>query len=77
MNQIGFVEISHIKNDLLYRALLPMGVPWTDVHEVLLVLAGQVTDIIKENDEQERLKKEQEAATPIEVPVLDAEIASS
>ncbi len=47
MNQMGFVEISLIKNDLLYRALLPMGVPWSDVHEALLELAVQVADHIE------------------------------
>lgn len=70
MNQYGFVEITHIKNDKLYRAALPMGVPWSEVHEVLIVMASEVAEHIKVIEEQQRLEKEQ----PNPSAVLDADI---
>ena len=53
MNQMGFVEISLVKNDLLYRASLPMGVPWSDAREALLELADQITAHIKEVEDKQ------------------------
>ena len=72
MNQYGFVEITHIKGDKLYRAALPMGVPWSEVQEVLLAMASEVAEHIKVIEEQQRLAKEQEQPNPS--AVLDAEI---
>ena len=42
MDQRGFVEISHFKNEQLYRAYLPMGVQWSEVHAALTELCDEV-----------------------------------
>lgn len=80
MNQIGFVEVSHMKNDRLFRALLPMGIPWTEAREALLELSQQIADHVKEAEEQEKLKQE---ATLLDVlnnendVVIEAEVLPS
>lgn len=64
MNQTGFVEISLVKNDLLYRASLPLGVPWSDAREALLELAQQIAEHIelvqqKQAESDEAVEKEE------------------
>jgi hypothetical protein len=47
MNQYGFIEITLIKNERPYRALLPLGTSWKDAHEALLDITQQIEDHIK------------------------------
>lgn len=47
MDQYGFVEITLMKNERPYRALLPLGTSWKDAHEALLDIAQQIEDHIK------------------------------
>ena len=74
MNQSGFVEISLVKNDHLYRACLPMGVPWTDVHEALLELAQQVQDhieFVKQKQAESEDKAESEDHDLIQAEIVE------
>lgn len=59
MNQYGLVELIIIKNDLPYRALLPMGSSWMDAKEVLQQMISDIDSHIKKLEEQQ---KEKEAA---------------
>lgn len=77
MKAQGFVEISHIKGDLLFRALLPMGIPWSQAQEALNEMSSQIGEHIKSVEEQERLKQEQEASAPVEVQAIEAEVLNS
>jgi len=70
MNQYGFVEIAIMKNDHLYRAQLPMNVPWSEVHDALVEMTQNVVDHIALIQEQERLAKEAADALPIEAEVI-------
>lgn len=82
MDQRGFVEIALVKGDQLYRASLPMGVPWADVHVALTELcdmvAAHIVEVNKVVAEQEAAKLAEEAAKlaePIEVtPVEEAPV---
>ncbi len=58
MNQFGFVEISIIKNEKLFRAQLPLGVPWTDVREALNEMLKEVEDHIKAIEAQKEVESE-------------------
>jgi len=53
MNQAGFVEVSLVKNDKLYRVHLPLGVEWTDAHAALAELNEQIAEHIKQLQEQQ------------------------
>lgn len=52
MNQLGFVEISLVKKDQVYRVLLPLGVPWSDAYEALLEVATQIAEHVKSAQEE-------------------------
>ena len=78
MDQRGFVEISLIKGDQLYRASLPMGVPWDDVHVALTELcdnvAAHIVEVKKHIADQEAVKAAEEAAKltePIDVAPVE------
>lgn len=62
MNQVGFVEISHIKNDHIYRSILPMGVPWSEALDGLREISEQVANHIAELETIEANKKEDQPA---------------
>jgi len=61
MNQYGFIEISVIKNERPYRALLPLGVSWKDAHGALLELTQQVADHIAAIEAQQAAAESQQA----------------
>jgi hypothetical protein len=70
MNAQGFVEVSLVKGELLYRAMLPIGIPWSQAGDALREMAVQIDEHVKTVEEQDRLKKEQEAAAPIEADII-------
>lgn len=53
MNQLGFVEIAIQKNEQVYRAQLPLGIPWSDAADALEELVGQIRDHVKAIEEQQ------------------------
>lgn len=71
MDQRGFVEINHFKNEQLYRAYLPMGVQWREVYEALCELNAEVLKHTEAMEKQaadaQAAADAQEAATPIDV----------
>lgn len=64
MNQYGFVELTHIKGEHLYRFIVPMATPWT---EVKIALDEMSAEVAKHIEEYEKSQKEQQASAPIEV----------
>lgn len=60
MNQVGFVEVAIVRNELVYRLQVPMGVDWMEVHAAIMDIAGQIDTQVKEYEKAEQLKKEQE-----------------
>ena len=79
MDQRGFVEISHFKNEQLYRAYLPMGVQWSEVHAALTELCDEVGAHVVAVEAQAQAQKDAaaaaqsaESAAPIDVePVTE------
>lgn len=48
MNQMGFVEISIIRDEKLFRASVPMGIAWSEARDALLEMAEQIARHIDE-----------------------------
>jgi hypothetical protein len=64
MNQVGFVEVAKIVNEVVYRLQLPMGVKWTEVQSVLESYLEDVKAHIQDIE-----SKAAEAQAPIEAQV--------
>jgi len=73
MNQMGFVEVSLVKNDRLYRVVLPMGVSWLEAKQAVLELADQIASHIAECEAAQLAKDLEESASVCADQVIDAE----
>lgn len=66
MDQRGFVEIHHFKNEHLYRAYLPLGVQWREVYEALCELNAEV---LAHTEAMEKQAKEAQDAAAEQAPI--------
>ena len=71
MNQLGFVEVYHVREQLLYRFQAPLGVPWKFCLQAIKDIEAQIVEDIKlaEKQAEEIQAQMQKEQYNIEQPV--------